>query len=94
MGKYSVSPTHKRIFNKTTAVALVAGMSFGGVTAPQIAGAQEMTAATSTSEAGKISPTSPFPEIKETMFDREYKLADAKPGTRTAMRMLVSPTDI
>ena len=32
MGKYSVSPARKRVFNKTMAVALAAGVSLGGVT--------------------------------------------------------------
>ena len=31
MGKHSISPARKRVFNKTMAVALAAGVSFGGV---------------------------------------------------------------
>ena len=31
MGKHSISPARKRVFNKTMAIALAAGVSFGGV---------------------------------------------------------------
>ena len=31
MGKHSMPKTHKRAFNKTMAIALAAGVSFGGV---------------------------------------------------------------
>ena len=37
MGKHSLSKTHKRTFNKTMAIALAAGVSFGGV---QVVGPQ------------------------------------------------------
>lgn len=87
-----------RFSRKTLAVALAVGVSVGGVTVPQFAGAEGMTAVASAAEAGKISPTSPFPEVKETMFDRAYKLSDklsdAEPGSRTMLRVLASPADI
>lgn len=80
-------------FNKTLAIALAAGVSLGGVTVPQFAGVDGI-AAVASAETGTISPTSPFPEVKGTMFDREYKFSDAEPGSRTMMRVLASPTDI
>ena len=80
---------------KTIAIAVAAGVSLGGVTvATPVAGAESVTAAVSAAEAGKISPSSPFPEVKETMFDREYKLADAEPGSRTLLRVLASSANV
>ena len=94
MGKYSLVKQNKRAFNKTLAIALAAGVSFGGVTIPQFTGAESVTAVASAAESETISPASPFPEVKETTFDREYKLADAKPGSHTLMRVLASSADV
>ena len=76
------------------AIALAAGVSFGGVTIPQFTGAESVTAVASAAESETISPASPFPEVKETTFDREYKLADAKPGSHILMRVLASSADV
>ena len=94
MGKHSLVKQSKQTFNKTLAIALAAGVSFGAVTVPQFTGAESVTAVASAAESETISPASPFPEVKETMFDREYKLADAKPGSRTLMRVLASSADV
>ena len=88
----------KTFSRKTVAIALAAGMTLGGVTvAAPMAGAvtsPESAATDASAVAGVTSPTSPFPELKETMTDRTYKFDDAESGSRTLMRVLASPTDI
>ena len=89
----SMAQTRNKFSRKTLGVALAAGVSFGGVAVPQMSGVEGVTAVAS-AETRTISPTSPFPEVKETMIDREYKFSDADPRSRTTMRVLVSPADI
>ena len=54
MGKHSIAKTHKRNFNKTMAIALAAGVSFGGVQVVSAQAGHDVAGQAVAAEAGKL----------------------------------------
>ena len=57
MGKHSMPKTHKRAFNKTMAIALAAGVSFGGVQVISAQTGHDVAGQAVAAEAGKLDPS-------------------------------------
>ena len=71
MGKHSLASTHKRTFNKTMAVALAAGVSFGGV---QVVSAQSGHELSGVASAAEITDKGLVSNLKITAEDgTEFK---------------------
>ena len=54
MGKHSMPKTHKRAFNKTMAIALAAGVSFGGVQVVSAQTGHDVAGQAVAAEAGQL----------------------------------------
>ena len=57
MGKHSMAKTHKRAFNKTMAIALAAGVSFGGVQVVSAQTGHDTAGQAVAAEAGTLDPS-------------------------------------